>query len=210
MPNGVTSPQPFALGFVERPQAKIQAIADGRWCQVRSFDPATLPKAYSLTRYRKKALRQKSAGTCWAHAAAQHANVSALALGYDGFQACRRLIGYEGKRLEGGGNPSDGGDPTDAMMSMISGKGPGIAHEDLCPYSDSRGVLGTRPPDTVYEDAKASHIVSLVEVKSDDEAMQLIFHGHPPANGRHHGPHQFHSGMSCDPDKVHCLQNSGR
>lgn len=183
MPIGPQSPHPHALGFVARPAAKTYAINQGRWCQLRPFDVATLPKAYSLTRYRKQSLRQQNAGTCWVHAAVQHANISELALGYDGFLGCRRLAGYEGKQIEGGGNPSDGGDPTDALMTMIAGKGPGIAHETLCPYSDDYTILGTEPPDTVYEDATHTHIVSIVEVRSDDESMQMIFRGHPVANG---------------------------
>lgn len=121
---------------------------------------------------------------CWAHSGAQNAEVSANALGYQAFPVCRMLVGWVGKQLEGGGNPSNGGSPTDALLSMTEEKGSGIAHEDLYPYTDDARRLGSRPPDEVFEDAQRSHLVGVVDVQSDDDARRLISSGNPVSNGQ--------------------------
>src|SRR4051812_46873093 len=93
--------------------ADTRLIAGGRYCTVRD-DGKPIPKASSLTGKRIKYYMQGNAGSCWTHSAKQMAEVSAKALGYEAFPVCRRLIGWAGKQLEGGGNMSDGGSPTDA------------------------------------------------------------------------------------------------
>ena len=182
MPDTPQSIHPFALGFVARPAARQLAIDLGRYCRI--VDPtAPVPPAYSLSQFRTRHVEQGQAGTCWAHAGAMDAEVSALALGYESFPVCRRLVGWAGKQLEGGGNPSNGGDPTDALLSMVESKGVGIAHEALCPYTDDSRTLGTKPSQNVFDDAKKSWGIAIVEVTSDDDARQMIYHGQAVANG---------------------------
>jgi hypothetical protein len=163
--------------------ADTRLIAGGRYCTVRD-DGKPIPKAFSLTGKRIKYYMQGNAGSCWTHSAKQMAEVSAKALGYEAFPVCRRLIGWAGKQLEGGGNMSDGGSPTDAVTTMTSGRGGyGIAHEDLLPYTDDYRTLGQRPPQKVFDDAKRSHLVAPVKVTSLDQCRKMIASGRPVANG---------------------------
>jgi hypothetical protein len=120
---------------------------------------------------------------CWVHSAKQLGEVMGRALGYDVYPICRMLIGWYAKQeYEGGGNPGDGGSPTDAIRAMAKG-GVGIAHESLDPYSDDTRRLGQRPPPEVWEDAGDTHLLAPVIVKSLDQAKQLIASGRPVCNG---------------------------
>lgn len=111
---------------------------------------------------------------CWDHAGVCLAETLGMAHGYKMFPICRRLVGWLGKQFEGGGNPSDGGTVTDALRAMTEEKGAGLAHEDLCPYTDNYRTLGTKPPQNVFDDAKASHLAMPVDVRSDDDAKVMI------------------------------------
>ncbi|MGE5754261.1 MAG: hypothetical protein ACM35G_00890 [Planctomycetaceae bacterium] len=174
--------QHFALGWDPGRAAIVRAQlrAQGRYCGVIA-GPA--PPAWSLSMDRLRHLEQGQAGTCWAHSGTQNAEVFARSKGYEAFPICRRLVAWGGKQLEGGGNPSDGGTATDALLSMTAEKGIGIAHEDLCPYTDDRRTLGTRPPQAVFDDAKKGHLVAIVDVTSDEDARRLIGAGIPVSNG---------------------------
>lgn len=143
------------------------------------------PPAFSLSDQRIRHLEQRQAGTCWVHAPVQLAETSGQAMGYQMFEICRRLVGWVGKQLEGGGNPSNGGSPTHALMAMTNeqGKGAGIAHEALLPYTDNYSALAQKPPANVFEDAKTSHLVAVVDVKSDDDSRRLISTKHGVAIG---------------------------
>jgi hypothetical protein len=163
-------------------QARARVLASGKaYAQVRAEAPQ-LP-AYSLSQYRLRHLEQGHAGTCWVHAATQLAEVFAAASGGDAFPICRMLVGYSGKQLEGGGNPTNGGSPTDTLQGMTTEQGHGIAHESLWPYSDSRWDLAKRPADNVLADAKGHRLITPVDVASDDDARRLISASHPVANG---------------------------
>jgi hypothetical protein len=163
-------------------EARARVLGSGkRYATIRA-DAAQLP-AYSLSQFRLRHLEQGQAGTCWVHAATQLAEVFAAGNGGDAFPICRMLVGWSGKRLEGGGNPTNGGSPTDAVEGMTSDKGPGIAHESLWPYSDSRWDLAKSPADAVLADAKSHRLIQPVDVKSDDDARQLLSACHPIANG---------------------------
>ena len=172
----------FALGWDPARSRAVRAELTARRLYATVLD-GPVPPAYSLSGKRLRHLEQGQAGTCWAHSGTQLAEVSAVALGYEAFPVCRRLVGWQGKQLEGGGNPSDGGTATDALLSMTAEKGAGIAHEDLCPYTDDRRVLGSRPDAKVFDDARKSHLVAVVDVKSDDDARRLISSGRPVSNG---------------------------
>src|SRR6185437_14934821 len=165
--------------FAARAAARLDA--SGRFCTVAPM-PKTLPPVWSLSKYRINYYMQGDAGSCWLHAAKQLAEVMGNALNYAAFPVCRRLIGYEGKQLEGGGNPSDGGSPTDAIVTMTPA-GVGISHEYLAPYTDDARVLGLKPPANVYADAAHSHILAPVKVANLDQAKRLIASGHPVAKG---------------------------
>jgi hypothetical protein len=154
-----------------------EVLASRKYARVvRSIQP---DRPLSLTKYRRRYLEQKQAGTCWTHAPTQHAEVVAVARGHknSAFDICRRLTAWQGKQLEGGGNPDDGGSGLDALvaMSRLSGKGVGIAHESLCPYTDDRRTLGTRPPQAVFDDAQASHLEIPVVVRDLDEVVTLLY-----------------------------------
>lgn len=175
---------PFALGWDPEASKRATArmMASGKYCLVAP-SAAPLPRAFSLSKYRLGYYDQGQVGTCWGHSAKDVFEVSANVLGYHAFSACRRLILWVGKQLErDGANPADGGSPTDAITSMTT-QGVGVAHENLCQYVDDPNVLGTRPPQNVFDDAATSHLVAPVSATSLDNVKRLIFAGHPVANG---------------------------
>lgn len=166
-------------------------LASGRYCTVSPSAPST-PPAFTLSGKRVGSLRQGIAGNCWVNSACQLAATSANALGYESFAVSRRFVGYVATRsYEGGGNPADGGDPTDAITAMTTAQGgAGAPHESLYPYflaSDNnaqmRAALAATPPAEVYADAVKSHLVSPVVIKSDSDAMVMISQGHGVCNG---------------------------
>lgn len=182
-PEDVAPPQ-FVPGWTPEAfvAARARVLASGKvYYQIRSDAPVY--PAYSLTQYRLRHLEQGQAGTCWVHAATQLGEVFASSNGFEAFPICRMLVGWAGKKLEGGGNPTNGGSPTDALEGMTSDKGPGIAHESLWPYSDSSRALGASPAANVTADAKGHALETMVDVASDDQARQLISANHPVANG---------------------------
>lgn len=173
----------FVPGWNSRYAIQAQARLDtsGRYCLPAA--PTKPPRpAVSLSRYRLNYYVQGNAGTCYAHSPKQMAEVMAKARGYDAFPISRRLIAWATKKMEGGGNPADGGSPTDAVVVMTS-KGVGIAHEALFRYTESRAELAAQPPELVLLDAKKSHLIAPVRVKSLDEVIQMIDAGYPVANG---------------------------
>jgi hypothetical protein len=162
--------------------ARSRVLASGkRYATIRG--DVSYPPAHSLSQFRLRHLEQGQAGTCWVHAATQLCEVFASANGGDAFPVCRMLVGWAGKKLEGGGNPTNGGSPTDAIEGMTGEKGPGVGHESLWSYSDSRRDLAQSPSSTILADAKGHALVQPVEVKSDDDARRLIASNHPCANG---------------------------
>lgn len=173
----------YALGWdhVRAPLARQAMLTSRRYATV--IQGAQYPDAISLTQHRHRQLEQGQAGTCWVHGPTFLAETSMVAKGYEAFDICRRLVGWLGKQLEGGGNPSNGGAPTDAILTMTQEKGAGIAHESLLPYSDDSRALGTKPPQAVFDDAKAARISVPVDVRSDDDARTLIASSTPVANG---------------------------
>ena len=160
---------------VRAQQAHIELIASQRYARVARGQ--TSPDYYSLDPYVLRPMMQQQQGTCWEHAGVCLAETTANALGYQAFPICRRLVGFEGKKLEGGGNQSDGGAVSDALAAMTRDRGVGIAHEDLCPYVNDRDILGQKPPQVVYDDARKSDLKLPVVVNSDEEAMILISSG---------------------------------
>lgn len=159
-----------------------QMIGSGRYCNLA---PATtpLPKAFSLTNKRTRYLVQGQAGSCHAHSPAQMFSVMAKARGLEEYPACRRLIGWEGEALIGGGNMANGGSPTANIMGMTA-RDAGVAHESLCPYTDNAQILGQKPPAAVWNDAKKSCLVSPVHVPASFEAIATSIVGlMPVCNG---------------------------
>lgn len=156
--------------------------ASRRYCTVAPPTRAPRP-AVSLSSRRLGYYVQGQAGTCWVHAPKVLFEVTARSRGYDAFPASRRAIGYAAKALyEGGGNPADGGSPTDAL-SVMAGAGPGIARESLCPYTDDRTQLAMPPPASVWADARRTHLAAPVKLDSVAEIIALIDAGFPVANG---------------------------
>lgn len=176
-------PLPTGFGWTPEHAARAQSRLDatGRFCVVAA---PTKPKrpAVSLSRYRLNFYVQGDVGTCYIHAPKQLAEVTARAKGYPAFPVSRPLLGWVAMQMEGGGNPADGGSPTDAVVAMTA-QGVGIAHEDLYPYRDDRNYLAQKPPDTVFADAKQTHLLAPVKVKSVAEVVRMIDAGHPVANG---------------------------
>lgn len=186
------TPQGHALGWDPARSRVAQAAlkASGRYCKVSPSVPAP-PPAFSLSGQCGPTLLQGALGTCWVHSACQLATASANALGYQGFPVSRRFVGYVGKQIEGGGNPDDGGDPTDSIAAMtVSQGGAGIPHESMWPYppggvsgDEGRAWLAAEPPANVYADARECHLVAPVVVESDEDARVLIASGHGCCNG---------------------------
>lgn len=175
-------PTTFALGFDPTRAAAARALMLSGPYGVVSED-APIPPAWSLSKYKLRDLMQGQCGSCWLHSATQLFETSAAALGYKSFPACRRLIGWVGQSLTYGRNLCSGGDPTDALLSMTKERGAGVAHEELCPYTDSSWENGRKPPQKVFDDAKNTHLVMPVDVRSDDDARRLIAGGHGACNG---------------------------
>ncbi len=144
-----------------------------------------IPPAWSLSASRLRHLEQGGAGTCWVHSAVQLAETFGKAAGYDAFPIARRLVGWQGTRLAGGGNMSNGGSPVDAVVAMTgeAGKGVGIGHEALWAYTDNYRELARSPTEAILDDAKTAHIAAPIEVTSDDDARTLIANNSPVANG---------------------------
>jgi hypothetical protein len=170
-------------------RARASMLASRRFFTVAA--PTKPPRpAVSLGHLRLRTLEQGAAGTCWIHSPIMMFEITAKARGYAAFPACRRLVGAAAKAMyEGGGNMADGGSPTDAVRAM-SGQGVGVAHERLDPYPviDDEGAmaraLAEPPPDSVYRDAKATHLLAPVDVRSLDQVVSLIDSTNTPtANG---------------------------
>lgn len=178
-------PPPLPSGFGWTPEHGMRAEArlnsTRHYCVVGAPTKPHRP-AVSLSRYRLNFYLQGDAGTCFEHSPKQMAEVTAKAKGYPAFPVCRRLNGWAATQLEGGGNQADGGSPTDVIVTM-TGKGVGLAHEDLWPYTDDRNALAQEPPPAVLADAKQSHLLVPVKVRSVDEVVRMIDAGHPVANG---------------------------
>jgi hypothetical protein len=90
------------------------------------------------------------------------------AAGFQTFSLCRKLIGWEGESLMGGGsNASDGGTITAALESMTA-QGAGMALESLDPYPDpgssNASVFAQKPPAAVWADAKGKYLANHAEV----------------------------------------------
>lgn len=176
-----TRTQFYSLGYdpIRAMAAKEEYRASDVYTQV--IYTGDTPPTASLPRLRS--MEQGQAGTCWAHSGTAVAECRAQTKGQKVFPICRRLVGWYGKQLEGGGNPSNGGAPVDALYSMTRTKGKGVAHEALCPYTDQASVLGQKPPQEVFEDAKKVDIAALVDVKDLDDVITLVGTGFPVAIG---------------------------
>jgi hypothetical protein len=124
---------------------------------------APSPEAVSLAAYRVRWQDQGRTGTCWVQAPVKIAEIRGKYLGRLAFPVCRRLVGYEGCRLAGGGNMDDGGSGLYAVRAMC-GEGGGLAPEDLCPFVESREELALPPPAGVYEAAAGVRLVTPVLV----------------------------------------------
>jgi hypothetical protein len=157
--------------------------AAGEFSRVLTFAPSEIPESWCLLQYRDWDLEQGQAGTCWVHSGVQNTHVTSRAQGYEIFQVCRNLVGWEGKQLEGGGAPGNGGTATDALLAQTQSKGVGFAHEDLYPYSDVLNNRSVKPPMAVFEDAKKSHLLAVVDVKGPDERRRMISQGYGVSNG---------------------------
>lgn len=178
--------RPFVPGWspasYDAARARVQAQTG--YARVRS--DISYPPAWAIAAFR--VMEQGQAGTCWDHAGTAVAEDFAHAHGLDIFPTCRRLTGWVGKQLEGGGNPTDGGNVTDALLAMTAEKGVGMAHESLCPYPTGnsrqmRAGLAPKPPQAVFDDAKPFRLTQPVDVQSDDDARRLISQNFPVGNG---------------------------
>jgi len=191
--------------------AHNEMIATRRYATVAPNRRATRP-AYCSRRARW--LFQGGAGTCYTHAAVALEENTALARGYDAFKNSRRLVAWVATKTirdAPDDNPSDGGSVTDALRAMTEPLGAGIAHEDLCPYTDDPAVLNEKPPDAVFADAKRTHLVLPVPVRSKTEMKALIDAEHPVGIGipwcdDWDDPETFQRHMGrVDPDLGHAL-----
>lgn len=172
------------LGWVPKiaVEAEAKLLESGRYCTV-SAPTEPLPQAISLAQYKINSYDQGRNGCCWMFSPRQAAEIIANRLGYDAYSINVTLIGWYAKQTyEGGGNPGDGGSPTNAIRAMTS-NGVGIAHEDIYPYRDDPRRLGKKPPPEVWEDASDTHLLAPVIVKTLDQAKQLIASGRPVCNG---------------------------
>jgi hypothetical protein len=170
-------------------RARTAMLASRRFFTVAA--PSKPPRpAVSLGHLRLRTIEQGAAGTCWVMSPVMLFEITAKARGYAAFPACRRLVGFAAKAMyEGGDNMAGGGSPTDAVRVMTV-QGVGIAHERLDPYpviNDENAMaraLAEPPPDSVYRDAKATHLLAPVDVRSLDQVISLIdTMSIPTANG---------------------------
>jgi hypothetical protein len=173
---------PFSLGWnPERAQVAQSLHATGK----TGFQAGTpIPPALSLTGFRKRVLEQGNAGTCWLHSGVRNCELLTVAAGLNYFPVSRMLAGWEGKKLEGGGNPTNGGSASDALAGMFASPGgAGVGDETLWPYSDNSRALGQAPSAAVLAAAKTHWLTSIAKVASNADAMQNIARYHPNSNG---------------------------
>jgi hypothetical protein len=179
--------RPFIPGW--HPDFHAQALdrAASMGARLYSVAPADdpIPEAISIPAFR--VLEQGQAGTCHEHAATATAEDLGLSRGYDVFPICRRLVGWVGEQLLGGGNQADGGSPTCDLLAMTAAKGVGLAPESACPYSDDYRTLGTRPPQSAFDAARAAHVAGVAPIPYADgfldQIRRVVAAGLPVANG---------------------------
>jgi hypothetical protein len=174
---------PYGLGLdlAAEARAKAELASSGRYCTVAAPAAPRSPSR-SLAGLRLAHLEQGQFGTCHEHAVKQCAETTGAALGYQVFPISRRMIGWVGMQLAGGGNQADGGSPTYDLIGMTT-KGAGICHESVCPYVLDYNVLGQRPSAAAFADAKQCHLNVPVVIRSVDQMKTMIDAGHSCANG---------------------------
>lgn len=175
-------PHPFALGWNPESAAGARARTVYAKRGVRAGTPR--PGALSLSKYRKSKLLQGEAGTCWVHAAVRLAMlINGAEDLFESVDLCRMMVGYEGKKLEGGGNPTDGGNVSDALTAMTAPpKGIGTCHESLWPYQDTRRALGQKPPAAALSDNKF-FLNEVADATDDEQSLDNIADGRGNAIG---------------------------
>jgi hypothetical protein len=95
------------------------------------------------------------------------------------------MVGWQGKKLDGGGNPADGGSVLNGMLAMSDPpKGVGVCHEEKWPYKANRQYFAAGPPEGAVDDASLNRVHSVARVEPSPEAVKrAIFNGHPVAIG---------------------------
>jgi hypothetical protein len=168
-------------GFLARGQSYVKATFE---------DDRPLPPGFSLSRFRLWAFDQGPVGSCFANATTQAfqihtaADVSAGAR-WDLVELSRRLVWYQGRKLDGSlGGGGDGGSVTNAMAAMgQSPHGIGVCHEEKWPYKPEHRWLEEKPPEAVFNDANLNRLTEIADLSVGDPWKRAIFNGHPIAIG---------------------------
>jgi hypothetical protein len=173
----------FVAGW--HPEYAAAARATTRYAVADFADDRPLPPAFSLAKFRYWPFDQGPVGTCWANATTQTFQIHTAADGnYQAVALSRTMTCHQGKILDGGGNPADGGSVTNGLIAMSDPpKGVGSCHEALWPYKPDRRYLAGKPPEAATADANLNRIHSVAEVDFGDGWKRAIVNGHPVAIG---------------------------
>jgi hypothetical protein len=180
--------RPFIPGWdpVTAQRAREAFFARGQhYVTARFEDDRPLPPAFSLARFRLWPFDQGQVGSCFANATTQAfqihtaADVSAGAR-WELVPLSRRLVWYQGRKLDGMlGRSDDGGSVTNAMAAMGEPPhGVGLCHEDLWPYKPEHRWLEKAPTAEVFADANLNRLSQIAEMSIGDAWMRAIFNGH--------------------------------
>ena len=167
--------------------ANEQYLASGhRYTALDFADDRPLPAGFSLSQFRLWPFNQGPVGTCWENCTTQLFQIHTEADGtYESVPLSRCMVGYQGKKLDGGGNPADGGSVLNGMLAMSDPpKGVGVCHESLWPYKPDRRYFAAGPPEGAIADANLNRVHNVARVEPMPEAIKRpIFNGHPVAIG---------------------------
>lgn len=173
--------------FPESAEAAESAFfARGQSYAFQDFqDDRPLPPALSLAKFRLWPQNQGPVGTCWENAACQAFQIHTAADGtYEPTQLSRCMIGWQGKKLDGGGNPDDGGSVLNGFLAMSDPpNGVGVCHEEKWPYKPDRRYFAKGPPEGAVEDAGLNRVHQVTKTKIGDDWKRNIFNGHPVGVG---------------------------
>jgi len=177
-------------------RSRVQFAASGGRFQSATFgdDARPLPPGFSLSRFRRWPFDQSVAygirgdkiGTCWENAGTQAFQIHTAADGaFEAVPLSRCMTGWQGKKLEGGGSPADGGSVLDAFRAMSDPPdGVGCCHEELWPYHPDRRYFAAGPPDGAVADAGLNRVHGIADnLAIGDGWKRPIFNSHPVGIG---------------------------
>lgn len=174
------SPYPFVPGWTpeiaEQGRTQFLNVRGQVFAAAPQFlgDDRPLPPGFSLSGWIKWPYDQGQVGSCFSNSAAivlQLMMAGAIANGAQQslFNPSRRLIWYQGRKLDGSlGSGSDGGSIVNSVAALGDlPDGIGDCSEDLWPYKPNHAWLEQRPTDDVIKAASQTRVSQIAEAHFD-------------------------------------------